>query len=216
MKTDELIGLLGASFENEPVRSARLTRRIGLAAALGAAGALCLALLALGLRPDLMGGEALTFLLLKVTFAAAVGGLALRYLGRLARPGGERRVHLGVAALPFAAIVLLAAVSLASAPPSHWRSMVADEMWLECLVSIPIIAVVPFATLMWAVRRIGAPTDLVRTGAFVGLASGAVSAVGYSLHCMVDSVPFVAVWYGGTIALCTLAGAMLGPRLLRW
>jgi hypothetical protein len=33
---------------------------------------------------------------------------------------------------------------------------------------------------------------------------------------MDDSLPFVAVWYGGTIVLCTFAGAMLGLRLLRW
>lgn len=59
-------------------------------------------------------------------------------------------------------------------------------------------------------------TDLVRTGALVGLTAGAVSAVGYALHCMDDAVPFVAVWYGGTILLCALAGALLGPRLLRW
>jgi len=29
-------------------------------------------------------------------------------------------------------------------------------------------------------------------------------------------LPFIAVWYGGTIVLCTLAGATLGKRLLRW
>jgi len=29
-------------------------------------------------------------------------------------------------------------------------------------------------------------------------------------------LPFVAAWYGGTIVLCTLAGAALGLRLLRW
>jgi hypothetical protein len=29
-------------------------------------------------------------------------------------------------------------------------------------------------------------------------------------------VPYVALWYGGTIALCTFAGLKLGPRLLRW
>jgi hypothetical protein len=29
-------------------------------------------------------------------------------------------------------------------------------------------------------------------------------------------LPFIAVWYSGTIVLCTLAGAALGPRLLRW
>jgi hypothetical protein len=83
-------------------------------------------------------------------------------------------------------------------------------------VSIPIIGVVPFAVLVWAVRRFAAPTDLVRTGALVGLAAGGISAMGYALHCMDDSVPFVALWYGGTIAFCTLAGALLGPRLLRW
>jgi len=43
-----------------------------------------------------------------------------------------------------------------------------------------------------------------------------VSAMGYALHCTDDSLPFIAVWYGGTIVLCTLAGAALGPRLLRW
>ena len=94
--------------------------------------------------------------------------------------------------------------------------MLVGHMWLECLVSIPIIAVVPFAVLVWAVRRFAAPTDLVRTGALVGLVAGGISAMGYALHCMDDSVPFVALWYGGTIASCTLAGAVLGPRLLRW
>ncbi|MDE4915975.1 DUF1109 domain-containing protein [Methylobacterium sp. 092160098-2] len=216
MRTDELIDRLGTSFENEPPEDPRMTRRIGLAAAAGAVGALGLGVLALGLRPDLWEGDALTFLLFKVAFAAMAGVVALRYLGRLARPGGEERVHLGIAALPFVAIVLLAAISLALAPPQHWRTMVAGEMWLECLISIPVIAVVPFATLMWIVRKIGAPTHLVLTGAFVGLASGAVSAAGYAFHCMDDTIPFVAVWYGGTIALCTLAGAVLGSRLLRW
>src|SRR5260370_1427946 len=65
------------------------------------------------------------------------------------------------------------------------------------------------------VRR-AAPTNLARTGAFAGLIAGGVSAMAYALHCTDDSLPFVAVWYGGTIVLCTLAGAALGPRLLRW
>ncbi|MEL6065192.1 DUF1109 domain-containing protein [Methylobacterium sp. DCY52] len=216
MRTDELITLLGASFESEPARNSRMTWRIGLAAALGAAAAFCLILLTLGARPDLLQGQALIFLLIKIGFATTVGGLALWCLGKLARPGGEKKVHLGLAALPFAGIVLLAALSLAFAPPAHWHAMVTGQMWLECLLSIPVIAIVPFATLMWVVRRIGAPTDLVRTGAMVGLAAGAVSALGYAVHCMDDTVPFIALWHGGTIALCTVAGALLGPRLLRW
>ena len=118
-------------------------------------------------------------------------------------------------ALPFAAIMLGAAVNLAIAPVSHWDDLITGRDWLECLLSIPVIATVPFAVIVWAVRRM-APTDLVRTGAFAGLVAGSLSAAGYALHCMDDATPFVALWYGGTIALCTLAGAKLGPRLLRW
>ena len=43
-----------------------------------------------------------------------------------------------------------------------------------------------------------------------------ISAMAYSLHCTDNSLPFVAIWYGGTIVLCTVAGAAFGPRLLRW
>jgi hypothetical protein len=54
------------------------------------------------------------------------------------------------------------------------------------------------------------------SGAFAGLIAGGVSAMAYALHCTDDSFPFVGVWYGGTVLLCILAGAALGPRLLRW
>jgi hypothetical protein len=118
-------------------------------------------------------------------------------------------------AAPFVATVLLAAISLAFAPISHWDSMIVGDRWLECLLSIPVIAIVPFAVIIWALRRM-APTDLVRAGALGGLVAGAISATGYALHCSDDSLPFVALWYGGTIAICTAAGALLGPRLLRW
>src|SRR5258705_13737506 len=77
-----------------------------------------------------------------------------------------------------------------------------------------MIAIVPFAVIVAAVRR-AAPTNLARTGAVAGLVAGGISALAYALHCTDDSLPFVAVWYGGTIVACTLAGARLGPRLLR-
>lgn len=129
--------------------------------------------------------------------------------------GGEQSTPITLVALPFAVIILLAALSLGSAPVSFWDDMIIGDNWLECLLSIPIIAIVPFAIIVWAVRRT-APTDLVRTGALTGLAAGAVSATAYALHCTDDFLPFIAFWYGGTIAICTFAGAKLGPRLLRW
>jgi hypothetical protein len=213
MKTDELVEML--SISAKPVDRTSLVLTLSLAGAASGIAALVIACVVFGVRADLMEARALTFLFVKLAFTVGIVGLALVYLTRLARPGGERKARPFLVALPFLAIIALAAVSLGLAPRSHWDAMILGDEWLECLLSVPIIAIVPFAISIWAVRR-GAPTDLARTGAVAGLVAGGVSAMAYALHCTDDSLPFVAVWYGGTIALCTLAGAALGPRLLRW
>ena len=213
MKTDDLVAVLSTNVE--PVRRGLVGRTISIAVAGGAVVALGIMFAALGLRADLTTTRATIFLLLKIAFALAVIGVALRYLLRLARPGAERGMSPLTIVVPFAAIALLGAISLGFAPSSHWDRMILGDEWLECLLSIPIIAILPFAVVIFAVRR-AAPTNLVRTGAVAGLIAGGVSAVAYALHCTDDSLPFVAVWFGGTIVLCTLAGAALGPRLLRW
>ena len=213
MKTDDLIAMLGTNVE--PIGRGLVGRTISIAVAAGAVIALGFMLVGLGIRADLTTTRATVFLLLKAAFALAVVGVAVRYLMRLARPGAERGISPLAIAVPFAAIALFGAISLGAAPSSHWDKMIAGDQWLECLLSIPIIAIVPFAVTIFAVRR-AAPTNLVRAGAVAGLIAGGVSAMAYALHCTDDSLPFVAVWYGGTIVLCTLAGAALGPRLLRW
>lgn len=213
MKTDDLITLLSTNVE--AVDRRQVVREIGAAIAVGAVAAVGVMLLALGVRTDLTKAAPLIFLVAKLVFAIAIAVVASIYLMRMARPGGEGRIAITWAALPFAATMLLAVVSLAFAPGSHWSMMIMGDQWLECLLSIPVIAIVPFAAVIWVMRRM-APTDLTRAGAVAGLVAGALSAAGYALHCTDDFLPFVALWYGGTIVLCTLAGAMLGPRLLRW
>jgi len=213
MRTDELISALSTNVE--PVDRRLVNRNVGAALAVGMVVAIGITLVVLGVRADVSTPRAVTFLFLKLVFATGTVGAASIYLARLARPAGERRVSLGLAALPFVAIVLLAAVSLGQTASSHWDKMVMGEDWLECLISIPLIAIVPFTIVIWAVRK-AAPTNLVRAGAFGGLVAGGISAIAYALHCTDDSLPFVALWYGGTIVLCTLAGAVLGPRMLRW
>jgi hypothetical protein len=213
MKTDDLVALL--STNPEPVDRRSVARTLYVALAAGSIVALGIALAGLGVRPDLMTARAFAFLLLKLAFTVGIVGVASTYLTKLARPGGERKTSAVLVAIPFGAIAVLSVISLGFAPSSHWDKMLVGDQWLECLLSIPIIAIVPFAAAIWAVRR-AAPTNLARAGAFAGLIAGGVSAMAYALHCTDDSLPFVAVWYGGTIVLCTLAGAALGPRLLRW
>jgi hypothetical protein len=213
MKTDDLVAMLSANVE--PVGGGLVGRAIAVAVAAGAVIALGTMLVALGVRADLTTTRALVFLSLKLAFAIAVVGVAVRYLTKLARPGAERGISPLTIVVPFAAVALLGAISLGSAPSAHWNRMILGDEWIECLLSIPIIAIAPFAVTIFAVRR-AAPTNLVRAGAVAGLIAGGISAMAYALHCTDDSLPFVAIWYGGTIVLCTLTGAALGPRLLRW
>ncbi len=213
MQTDDLIDVLSTNVEAVDTR--RIELYVHTAILTGVAVAITLTVVALGVRPDFQSAGALAFMFAKLAFGIAITGLAAAYLVKLLRPGGESRFSFPIVALPFISIIVVAAINLAMAPPSRWESMVIGGEWLECILSIPVIAVVPFAVVMWAVRQ-AAPTDLIRTGALAGLVAGGVSAVAYALHCTDDTMPFVAVWYGSTIVLCTLAGATLGPRLLRW
>ena len=213
MKTDDLIKMLGTQVE--PVDPRTTVRTISFAAAIGGLVAFGVMLVLFGVRTDLSATRALVYCLVKVAFALAITIPAFLYLTRVARPGGERKTSLALMVAPFVGIMLFAAISLVFAPSSHWHEMIVGDQWLECLLSIPIIAIVPFAAVIFALRQM-APTDLVRTGALGGLFAGAISAIGYALHCTDDSLPFVALWYGGTVVFCTLAGALLGPKLLRW
>ncbi len=213
MKTEDLISLLSTNVE--PVDHRRIARNVGMAVAAGAVVAVATVFFLLGPRADLTTAGSLVPPLLKVAFTFIILVPASVYLIRLARPGGERRSSAALVALPFIAVMLLVAASLQFAPGSHWTGKVFGDEWLECLISIPLIAIVPFAVLVWTVRQM-APTNLTRTGAIVGLVAGCLSATGYALHCAEDSLPFFALWYGGTIALCSYAGWKLGPNLLHW
>lgn len=213
MKTDDLIDILSTNVE--PVDRRQIVRNIGMAVAGGVAVVVAIVLFVLGPRAGLTTAETFIPALLKVAVTAIILLPASIYLIKLTHPGGEQQSSGALVALPFVAVMLLAAVSLTFAPSYRWHWTILGDEWLECLISIPLIAIVPFAVIVWAVRQM-APTDLARTGAFVGLVAGCVSAIGYAIHCADDSVPFFALWYGGTIALCTFAGWRLGPKLLRW
>ncbi len=213
MRTENLVAILSTNIE--PVDRGQIARTVCIALGAGFVVAIGLMIIGLGVRTDFATARASIFLVLKLAFAFGIVGISSAYLIRLARPGGERTTSMALIVLPFIAIVLLAAINLGFAPKSNWNKMIMGEDWFECLLSIPIIAITPFAIVIVAVRQ-AAPTNLVRTGAFAGLVAGGVSATAFALHCSDDSLPFVAVWYGGTIVLCTLAGALFGPRLLRW
>ena len=213
MKTDQLIDMLSTNVE--PVKSGQVSKRLLWALAIGGAASFCVMLATVGLRPAATGGIQVGFLALKLLFMLSVVGIGTALLLRLIRPGQEERKLFAVIFLPFLAVGFAGIVGLALEPSAAWRQMILGTQMVTCLFCIPLFAIVPFAALIWALRK-GAPTNLKRTGAIAGLVAGALGAAAYAFYCCDDSLPFIALWYGGMVALCAWIGARLGPMLLRW
>lgn len=211
VKTDRLIETLSTNLE--PVEPGGLGKPLALALVAGGLLSLGAMLCTLGLSTD--QSAHMNFLGYKVLFAVGLVAAGALVLMRAIHPGRSTRHPF----LAFAGLLLLAALICADAfregSPAQWKGIVFDQQWSTCLLCIPPFAIAPFAALIWALRK-GAPTNLWRTGAMAGLVAGLVGAAVYALHCPADSLLFVAIWYSAAIAFCTIAGALAGPRLLRW
>lgn len=210
MRTDELIAALAADPRPAPAVGATLARL------LPAAGLASLAMLALawGLRPGLGAAMADPVVAAKALIPAAAAAAAVAGALRLARPEGRAGAGLALAGL-LGLAAALALGALAATPRAEWGEAVRGTTLLACLRSIPALAVLPVAATLLALRR-GATTRPRRAGLLAGLGGGALAAALYALHCPEDSPLFYVPWYGAGILASGAAGALLGPRLLRW
>jgi hypothetical protein len=213
MKTDRLIDLLSTNVE--PVERGRLGRILVLALIVGAIVAFCLMLAILGLRSGIADPGRLGFLGLKLLFMLSVIGIGGALLFRLMRPGREARRAFAFLFIPFAVVGVAAILALCLVHSAAWPGMVLGSQWAACALCIPVLAVIPFACLVLALRQ-AAPTNLQRTGAIAGAVAAALGGAAYAFHCPDDALPFIALWYTVPIALWAVIGAKLGPRLLRW
>ena len=213
MKTDELINMLGTNLE--PVKGGELRNALMIALAAGAAAASCLMLAIFGLPAGALGGDYSGPKVLALAFTLGLVFAGASFLIGSARPGEPGRKPLILIGVLFLGLSSAGGVALVLAHPAAWSGMIFGPQWAVCLICIPLFAVAPFASLIWALRK-GAPTNLMRTGAVAGLVAGALGAAVFALHHPGGSIPFIALWYGGSIVLCALVGAILGSRLLRW
>jgi len=213
METDKLIEMLAR--QAGPVESGVVRRRYGAALVGGGAGALLLMVAFLGIRPDLAQAAREPMFWVKLALPVALLAAALAAATRLARPG----IRVGYAAeavlAPVAAIWVLAAAVLYAAAPGERAALVLGSTWSVCPFNIAMLSVPAFAAAFWAMRGL-APTRPALAGAFSGLLAGAVGAAAYCLHCPEMAPPFLGTWYLLGIAIPALAGAVAGPRLLRW
>lgn len=213
MKTDDLISMLATGAA--PVDRHALSRRFGIAVAVGAALATLLVATLLHVRADLAEVAATPLFWAKVALPLSLLLGALWMAARLARPGMTTGLRwLGIA-VPFGAVWLGAIHAVAQTPTGERAAAILGQTWRVCPLNITMLSVPVFIAVFWALRGL-APTRLALTGAIGGLLSGAVATLAYCLHCPEMGVAFWAVWYVLGMLVPTAIGALLGPRLLRW
>lgn len=211
MKTDELIHLLS---EDAPV-GIRLGSRMWQAVLIGGALSLALLLATVGIRHNFLAMAETARVGFKISETVLLALLALRLAFRIGRPGV--RIAPDGFSLLVPAILLAAAIGieLTAVPEPNWRASWLGRNAAFCVVFIPVLSLAPLTGLLMALRQ-GAPDNPATAGAAAGLAAGALAAAIYALHCPDDSPLFLASWYGIAITLVTVAGWMIGRRMLKW
>lgn len=213
MKTDDLITMLATGAGAVDAGVPR--RRFAIALAGGGMGALLLMAGLLGVHSGLPRMALEPMFWTKLAYCAALAAVALAVASRLARPGAPAAGLAALLAVPLLAMWLLAALALYGATDAERESLVFGVTWRVCAFSISLLSLPLFAALLWAMQGL-APTRPALAGAAAGLLSGTVAALIYSLHCPELGAPFLGIWYPLGMLIPVAAGAIVGPRILRW
>jgi hypothetical protein len=213
MKTDELIAALAAGVE--PVDRRAPERRLLLAAGGGLLLGALLMLALLGLNPALAHDAGLPMFWVKLGFVAGATVAGFFATTRLARPGAALAPAAVLVGAPFASMWLLALLALGATAPEQRVPAIMGSTWQACPINIAMLSIPTLAVALWAMRGL-APTRLRLAGAGAGLLAGALGALAYALHCPEMAAPFIGIWYALGMLVPVVAGAALGPRLLRW
>jgi len=209
MKTDELINILAQA----PKPKKPISIFVAVILFLG----LCLLAtsLLMGIRPDLSGHWRDITALYKTMLLflnLCVVAWALDYA---AQPFSERKINktwpvlLGI--LFFLSLVL------------EWHYEAASQIlhrlalpnFTVCLRTVTLYGTLGAIFLTWLMHYY-APADERKAATLTGFAAASIGALGYSIHCPIDSPTFILISYGLPILLITLCARFFALRFIRW
>jgi hypothetical protein len=208
METEDLINVLG---HVPPVRKVLRLNLVALVLVLLSA---LVTIFWLGLRPELHSIHPPLFFWLKTLVLASVLLLSIRALNAASVPLSAPQKIWPV--LLFIAVII-------EAVAQEWMTtdhrLILSLFFLpnftSCLQHVLFYGLVGMAALTIFARHY-APLDAIRCAGYIGLAAAAAGAIGYSIHCPIDSPTFIVVAYGIPAFELWLIGRLALPRLLRW
>ncbi len=213
MTTEEMINAMAGEEMLEPVVESAMPRGL----AVGGLASAALFPVVLGPRAELSEAFARSAVLLKPVLGLALAGTGAAAVLRAARPGADLLQRLRMLWLSPALTALAIIGALWSLPPDRWTTEIAGRpgSLIACLLGVPLMSLPFLAAALYALRH-GASLRPRLTGALVGLLSGGLGVLIYSLYCIEDSPLFYGLWYSFGVAIITLLGASLGARVLRF
>ncbi len=211
MKTDDLIRTLAADAVGPRIGRTTLMLHLilSLAAALGVVWVV------LGFRADLPASLVTPVSALRIVLTAGLGFAAVRLAIGLSRPEGRDQARLWPLAVIGAVALGLLVWAYATTPAEARQMATVGKTMVTCLVTIPLLSILPVASLLAMLRR-GATTAPALAGFVAGLAGSGFAAAIYALHCTEDSPLFYVTWYGLAIMSVAVFSSAWGARLLRW
>ena len=213
MKTDDLIRGLAIDAR---VRAPSVAMRLASALPLGFIVSLILFALMLGPRPvalDSVFSNAFFDLKFVIVLALALTALLAGHV--LTRPEAARGGRMWLLLLPLALLAAGIVADFIVPQDEGWRARMIGDNAQTCLTAIPLLSLPILGAALWALRH-GATSHPLWLGALAGLIASGLAAALYAAHCTDDSPLFVVVWYSAAIALVTMIGALIGPRVLRY
>ena len=211
MRTEDLISALAA--DGKPAGHLGRSLLIALAVGTLVAGATFFA--TLGFRPDIDSAMRTMRFLFKFLVTLSLAAAAIGVVWRIGRPGVPLALPSWALAIPALLLVAAVAIELMVMPQASWSARLVGNNALHCLAAIPALSIPTLAGLLYVLRE-GAPSSPTLAGAVAGLAAAGIAATYYASNCADDSPLFVATWYTLAIMVVTIAGALIGRRLLRW
>lgn len=213
MKTDDLITMLA---KDAPAID-RDAKRVRLAAVLIAAVIATGVAVIVGLRvnPALSSMITNVWFWVRATFVASVVVLSWLAFTQLGKPGVASQVRVWPLLIPSSILIVVGVLLLIAAPQDNRLAMILGVSWKVSSLSIAMLSIPIFLASVWAARQF-APTRLRLTGAVLGLFSGALAAMVYTMHCPELEPSFLMIWYVLGMFIPAAVGALLGPRILAW